>query len=256
MYKFANGISVIKVKCSDIIIDRGYQRDLDEARAKRMAASFNIGLFGVPVVSARSNGSIAALDGQHRITARIWAGKGEDEILVEAHSGLTLKQEAELFLRLNGGRTAVRNRDKWRARLVAREPVAIEMTAIAEKNGVRFSLSANSKYCISALNKAERVHRQFKTLNDTLSLLIALGDGDTQWLSGEMMVAVGSFLHKYGKIIDRDILMVVLAKNSPGVLTSRIRSKSDLIKSHYESVAQAVIAEIYNAKVKGKNRLK
>lgn len=256
MQKLEPGTKLIKVKVSSVIIDREYQRDLDEARAKRMADNFNVGLFGVPVVSVRPSGVVAALDGQHRINARILAGKKDDEIVVEAHYGLTLKQEAELFLRLNGGRTAVHTWDKWRARLVAREPIATEMTLIAEANRVRFSLSTATKFCVSALNRAERVHRKFRTLSETFALLVALGEGDNQWLSGDMIIAVGSFLHKHAKGANRDILMVVLSKNPPGILTSRIRAQSDLAKIHFEDASRIVIADIYNAKAKGKNRLK
>lgn len=255
MNKFALRVEFTEVRVSSIIIDREYQRDLDEARAKRMSAKFDDGLFGVPVVSVRPGGVIAALDGQHRITARMMAGRKDDLILVEAHYGLTIKQEAELFLRLNGGRTAVHTWDKWRARLVAREPVAMEITAIAEANGTKLALST-SKFCICALNKAERVHKKFHTLNDTLSLLVALGEGDAQWLSGDMMIAVGSFLHKHGKNVDRNILMTVLSKTAPAILTSRIRGKADVVAIHFEEMSKIVIAELYNAKAKGKNRLK
>ncbi len=256
MNKLAVEVSFIKARMSDIIIDRTYQRNLDEARAKRMSVNFANGLFGVPVVSSRPDGVLAALDGQHRLTAGVWAGKGDDKVLVEAHHGLTIKQEAELFLRLNGGRTAVHTWDKWRARLVAREPVAMEMTAIAEETKTRFSLSTQTKFCISALAKAERVHRKFRTLGETISLLIAVGEGDTQWLSGDMMVAVGAFLNKHGKHADRDTLLVVLAKNAPGILTARIRGQSELAHIHFEDASKIVIADIYNAKTKGKNKLK
>lgn len=255
MNKFALRVEFIEVKASAIIIDREYQRDLDEARAKRMAANFDAGLFGVPVVAVRPGNVIAALDGQHRITARIWAGKGDDEVLVEAHYGLTLKQEAELFLRLNGGRTAVHTWDKWRARLVAREPTAVEMTTIAQDNGVRFALSTSS-FCVCALNRAERVHKKFRTLNETLSLLVSLGEGDAQWLSGDMLQAVGAFLHKHGKNADRETLMAVLSKTAPAILTSRIRGKADVVGIHFEEMSKIVIADLYNAKAKGKNRLK
>lgn len=256
MQKLEPGTKLIKVRVSSIIIDREYQRELDEARARRMADNFNVGLFGVPVVSARQGNVYAALDGQHRIHARILAGRKDDEIIVEAHSGLTLKHEAELFLRLNGGRTAIHAWDKWRARLVAREPIATEMTLIAEANRVRFSISTTTKFCISALNRAERVHRKFRTLGETFSFLVALGEGENQWLSGDMLIAVGSFLHKYGKSVKRDILMMVLSKSPPGILTSQIRGQSDMAKMHFEDASRIVIFNNYNARAKGKNRLK
>jgi hypothetical protein len=252
----SDGDTFINVKASDIIIDRNYQRNLDELRAKRMAENFNVDLFGVPVVSVRAGGIIAALDGQHRITARIMAGRKDDDVLVEAHYGLSIKQEAEFFLRLNGGRTAVHTWDKWRARLVAREPIAMDMSAIAAEHGIRFALSTNTKFCVSALNRAERVHKKFRTLNETLGFLVALGEGDPQWLSGDMIVALGSFLHKYGKSAARELIMVVLSKNAPGILTAKIRGQSLLMNLLFEDASKIVIADLYNAKAKGKNRLK
>lgn len=255
MHRVSGDVSFLKVKCSSVIIDREYQRDLDEARAKRMSENLNVALFGVPVVSIREDNNVAALDGQHRITARRMAGRGDDEILVEAHRGLTKKQEAELFLRLNGGRTAVRSWDKWRARLVAREPTAIEMTTIAASLGVKF-YKAPSTYTVCAVEKAERVHRKFHTLEDTLRVVVEVGDGSSQWLSGDVLVAIGSFLCKYTKAANREILRVVLSKFNPAVFTGRIKAKADAMGEHYERTSVLVIRDLYNAKVKGKNRLK
>jgi len=111
-----------KIKPSKLIIDNRYQRDLDEPRAMHLAETFDESLLGTIVISQRKNGEYYVLDGQHRVTASQIADRGDIPIQCEVHSGLTLAQESKMFLDLNGGRKYVRIYDKFRARIMSREP--------------------------------------------------------------------------------------------------------------------------------------
>ena len=110
-----------KLVIDSIGVDPAYQRDFDEKRAKAMAKDLDWARFGVPVVSRRGDGKVVVIDAQHRLAAARFAGEGKRSTLCEIHSGLDKRREAELFLKLNGGRKAIRVFDRYKARMVARE---------------------------------------------------------------------------------------------------------------------------------------
>jgi ParB-like nuclease domain len=78
------------------------QRDLNQARVAKLAASFDLEQIGPPVVSHR-DGWYYLIDGQHRIEAlKLWFGSWEgQQVQCWCYEGLTEAQEAGLFLTLN-----------------------------------------------------------------------------------------------------------------------------------------------------------
>lgn len=135
----------IKVRVKDITLDARYQRDLDQKRAASMAKSIDLARIGVPVAVRRKDGKLVVVDGQHRVSALMQAGMGAEQILVEIHEGLTLQEEATLFLKLNDGRKAVGAYDKFRAELVAKDTTALEIERILASVGLRLARAPGSK---------------------------------------------------------------------------------------------------------------
>jgi hypothetical protein len=76
------------------------QREINQARVDRLAATFDIEQIGVPTVSERA-GSFYIIDGQHRIEALREIGWGDQQIQCWTYTGLSEQDEAEMFLKLN-----------------------------------------------------------------------------------------------------------------------------------------------------------
>src|SRR5690349_10802536 len=127
-----------KISPKNVQLDSRYQRDLDEKRANGMASAIVDDLLGVPVLSRRKSGTVIAIDGQHRITSLQKAGRNEP-ILCQVHEGLSLQEEADLFLKLNGQRVAVGKYDKFKASIVAKDPQALSIEKIVSDAGLRIT---------------------------------------------------------------------------------------------------------------------
>jgi hypothetical protein len=232
----------VKLRPSETTTDHEYQRGLDEKRVKAMAEDYQPALIGVPVVSKRSDGSIIRIDGQHRIAAAIAAGHGETPILVELHDGLAVRDEAELFLRLNGGRKAVKALDRFKARVVAREPIALEILGVLKQANCRV-VQAPTKFGVMAIDAVESAYHR-GNLPTTMNVLV-------NWLSGEpdafnkgLIRGVSTFLDTY-KEADALHLASKLRRIPPAKVIDRLDRERKTFGSTTEA-ARYVFFDIYN----------
>jgi hypothetical protein len=212
-----------------------------------MAESFTWDLFGVPVLSLRADGSYLQLDGQHRLKAAVMAGQGETPVLCEVHEGLSPRQEAELFLRLNGGRSAVRVYDKFRARVVAKEPIAIQITATLKEQGLKV-VKAQQKKGVCAIQAIEHTfHRG--NLAATLQVLTEWADGDPSAYEGPLVKAVSAFLTEYPEVNLKDIANR-LQNHAPNKVIAKLRQTIGGMDFKPDEAACIVLRDIYNERRK------
>lgn len=242
----------IKIKPSDTTVDPEYQRDFEEARAKAMGKAFEWDLFGVPVLSKRADGRLVRIDGQHRMQSAIIAGHGAVPVLCEVHEGLSISEEAALFLRLNGGRSAIRVLDKFKARVVAKESVAVDITAILKSIGLRVVKSQQRKG-VMAIKAIETVYH-IGNLRETMQVLTDWGDGDPATYQDKLVRAVSSFLLEYPGV-DLDEVAARLRKHAPGKVMAKIGYAIESFDLQKHEAACSVLREIYNANRPQKKRL-
>lgn len=128
-----NTKNIQSVEIEHLRIDPAYQRDYKSKRAEAIGRSWNDDQAQVITVSKRDDGKLYVIDGQHRTHGARIAGKSHLD--AEVHEGLTVEQEAELFDRLNTGRSFVNALERFRARLVYGEPEATEINKIVQEFG-------------------------------------------------------------------------------------------------------------------------
>lgn len=242
----------IKIKPSDTTVDPEYQRDFEEARAKVIAKDFSWDLFGVPVLSKRADGRLVRIDGQHRMASAIIAGHGAVPVLCEVHEGLSVPEEAALFLRLNGARTAVRVLDKFKARVVAKEPVAVDITAILKSLGLKV-VKSSQRRGVQAVKAVETVYH-VGNLRETMYVLTEWGDGEHRTYEDKLVRAVSSFLLEYPSV-DLDEVASRLRKHAPGKVMAKIGYAMESFDLQKHEAACSVLREIYNAGRPQKKRL-
>lgn len=236
-------MKIVKLKPSETTVDHRYQRELDVKRAEHMAAQFSKELIGVPVVSKRADGSYVRIDGQHRLAAAVSAGFGDDPIPMEVFEGLTTQQEAELFLNLNGGRRAVGAIDKYKARIEAREPVALEIYGMLKKHGCRIS-GGRGRGIIAAVSAVESAYHK-GNLDRVIYVLSAWMDRDTAGFEKAFVRGVSLFLSLYPEA-DLDLLVKKLGTATPRQLLTKMKNES--LQSTPTEGSVYVIVEIYNHK--------
>jgi hypothetical protein len=232
----------LKIKPNETTVDHRYQRDLDGRRVDAMASGYNPSLVGVPVISRRGDGTLVRIDGQHRLAANIAAGHGDAAILMELHEELSLREEAELFLRLNGGRKAVGQIDKYRARLEAHEPVALDIQATLKRVGCKISKSLQRGGVMAVQAVEYAYHRG--NLEPTMRVLVAWLDLDPAAFDGALIRAVSAFFTAC-PAAEPMHLANKLSTYAPQKLTARLRREQQL-GSQSAEVARVVLTEIYN----------
>ena len=131
-----------------ILID-AYQRTLNNRRVERIAHNFNHAKLGVPVVSRREDGSFAAIDGQHRLSAMRKLGITTVNCIVL--EGLTREQEADYFRRQNEDVATISTYDLYRAGLYAGDPHYLRIEGVLTKYGYKVGV-VTAPMTINAIN--------------------------------------------------------------------------------------------------------
>jgi hypothetical protein len=131
------------------------QRDLNQARVDRIAASFDLEQLGNPTVNLR-DGTWYIIDGQHRVEALKEIGYGDQQIQCWAYEGLSEQDEAEKFLKLND-QLAVNAFAKFRVGVQANRPDETDIDRVVRAQGLRVSLD-NGDGAIRAVGTLRRVY--------------------------------------------------------------------------------------------------
>jgi hypothetical protein len=241
-----------KVKPNDVKLDASFQREPNVKRVDEMAAAFDPNMVGVPVLSRRADGTMVALDGQHRIAAAKKAGHGEYPLLMEIHHGLSAEEEARLFLKLNEMRLPVPLFDRFKARLVEKDLIATEIEAQLERAGVKLAKSP-AKRTVCAIQAVSRAYQR-GNLEPTLRVLTEWMDGAAAAYDGELVKAVSAFLKEYPKV---NIVEVAtrLRAHLPSNVAVRLRQAKHDRECSADEAACIVLREIFNERRKAINRL-
>lgn len=169
-------VYVTALSVDDIFADPTYQRDLDEPRARKMAAEWNRRAVGVIEVSDRGDTTTppryAVIDGQHR-----WAAARLLDppplLVVNVHEGLDVEQEAKLFDQLNRNRKQTNTWDHWKARRAGGEELVLRIEQVVLRNGLDVDMSPcdGRISCVSTLEKVTKLGG-LDLLHQTLSLIV------------------------------------------------------------------------------------
>lgn len=124
-----------RIPASKLHIDHRVQRDhINLTKLNKMRDEFNQLALGTLVVSERPDGTMVIIDGQHRWTLTRDLSGEDTELDCRVHTGLTLEDEARLFIDLNR-QQAASALDLHKARCTQNEPVAKAITQAAADQG-------------------------------------------------------------------------------------------------------------------------
>lgn len=241
-----------KVSPNETTTDPQYQRDVNESRAAAMAEHFDHALVGVVALSEREDGSLVIIDGQHRWTAAKVAGLGDVKFLAEVHEGLTLEEEARLFLRLNGTRSAVSAYGKFRARVVSKEDAAIAITSIAKKIGLTISTS-KTKNTVAAVEALDAVYKS-GNLDSTLRVAKLWGDGRAEFFDAPLLRGISAFLREYPQASPLE-LAKKLGPHTAEKIKNRMTQTKESIGASAQIAACIVLLGIFNHRKKEREQL-
>lgn len=229
--------TLVELHAKEFSIDLKVQRSLNEDRADAMAKNFQPHALGLLTASKREDGHIYVLDGGHRCSAARKAGY-DGLIATRLFTGLTLKEEADLFLTLNASR-AVQAIDRFKVRVTKGDPAATNINNVLQAYGLHVDWANNDSLgVISAIGTLEKVYSgagirepgEYPELVDKVirTLHRAYGDkSDRSTYSRVMLEGLGIFIATFGSQIDYERLVFVLQGTVPRQIAVQTRAMRD-----------------------------
>jgi uncharacterized protein DUF6551 len=196
-------------------VDPHVQRKLNESRVARIAADFHEGALGAFIVSERTSSTAdpgqkvryVVLDGQTRLAAlRKFTGTEETRmpVLCQVYRGLTVQEEAEIFI-LHNDRAAVRRIDLFRLALVAGHEWAVELNRVVARHGYEANDAASRDTRFTAITTAQRIIKLpdgMSALDQAFELIARSWGKRDGAASAEAVDGFGLLFHRHGSAVD------------------------------------------------------
>ena len=254
----AGTVEVKQVALKDLKVDPSYQRNPTQKRVDGIAADFNPVMAGTLVVNRR-NGTkkLHVIDGNHRVRAMKKCGIKEWSALVT--TGLSAKGEARIWRLCNSNRTPATVYERFRARLVERDPVAVDIERIVTKHGMdlllykeRGNREPNDLACIAALETIYKKKNGPQVLDRTLGVLSGawLGDTSMHWCGHRLVRGVASALSVARWKIDDERLIGLLKTQDATRVDSQIGTLAKLDNMLIAYAGREIIRRIYNKNIR------
>ncbi len=142
------------VATGELQLDMSYQRQPRPGRIKNLIADYDPLAAGTLIVSARADGTLYVIDGQHRLLAARALQQPRAQLPAFVVYGLTPADEAMLFQYYNHNRVAVRAHERFHALLQQRDPIAMTVKAVVEASEFHLStLSASGRGALMCYNE-------------------------------------------------------------------------------------------------------
>ena len=249
--------SLKDMKVTEFSVDPSVQRQLNEPRVHKLAKEFNPQMLGLFTASKRLDGRSYILDGMHRMAAARQV-QYDGYVATRLYEGLTLAEEARLFLDLNDTRK-VNALDKFLVRATMGDPAAIAMKGALERVGLRVS-GQHSGGMFAAIVSLERVYSGFMShaaeprldlVEAVLTILTrAYTKDERAAFQANTVQGIGLILQVFGKRVDPDDLVAALRSIPADQLAIRGRSTRDMEGGTGAQGVAKVILSHYN---KGKS---
>lgn len=255
-----SSIEVIDV--NDLEVDPAIQRPLDMNKVRRLFKEFTPVGVGTLAVSRRSKPTRnIVLDGQHRLEVlRLKLQEdGPKAIRCEVFEGLTIEQEAALFLTLNNT-TKPRAVDKFRIAVTAGDPTAVAVQKLLDSYGLVLATYPRNGN-ISAVDVMRRIYVKSEkkgfepnTLQLTLLTLERAWEGSEYSLKGIMLDAVAAMYDEYGDLLNVQEFISRLRDHKPRDLVYDGQHHAAVKKVKPAMGLAEVLVGVYNVDARGRRR--
>jgi hypothetical protein len=242
-----------EIAVSDLDTDSRIQRPLDPNKVGTMVKNFNPDAVGTITVSRRKDRSNIIVDGQHRVEVvrRVTGAMGS--VYCRVFTGLTLLQEAMMFLALNNT-TKPRYVDKYKVRVTAGDEVAIAINEIVKPYGfaVTGTVGNGNINAVAALERVYKLSQEIEADPNLVQLTVLVINSawgqDRHGVQGPIMEGIGRFLGEYGSSIELDRLIDVLKnwRGGPEGLTVQMRTWKSAKKVRAPMAVADIITDAYN----------
>lgn len=248
------------ISVSDLDVDREVQRDhFDLRKVERMKRNFNPAALGVITVSRRNAVTNIVIDGMHRTQTVRELTDGAGKVLCHVFTGLTRKEEAQMFLDLNAG-TQPTLIDKYKKRILTEDPVAVGIHELLKSYGFTVDNNNQDGY-ISAVGAMERIYVKSETMEAEPNLLqLVLISVTHAWgnsrdgVVASILEGLGAFFAVHGSNVNLDRFKNKLEtyKGGPLGLIKDARSLAAIRKGKVSMAVAELLTDEYNKGAKSR----
>lgn len=246
--------TVEELKVGDLQVDRRVQREALKPRTiEGIKAKFNPDALGVIHVSRRTDRGLYIIDGWHRTEAVRQLTDNQGTMTSHVYEGLTVPEEALMFLDLNAGRQP-NVMDKFKVRLAAEDEAAVAIDTMARAYGWVVSPTPGAGN-IQAVQTLERIYNLSLKLGAepnlvqlVLMIITRAWGTERDGVQAVLMEGIARLVAVHGSRINVDRLIDKL-KNFKGGPSTLHRSASESARHRGLKVPMAVadiITEAYN----------
>lgn len=245
-----------KVVASDIFIPEEYQRIFDQARAEGIAMRFKWSRFQAPHVNQRPDGTLVAVDGQHRIWAAQRCFGADVEVPVNLTHVETTVEEAGDFDAENTERRSLNYNAAFRARIHARDSDSLQVLLLLKEVGMRPLWPGETRGTEATVTACRTVEYMIKqggasSARAVLSILRDVGGTDSDWYRDFILAGMWQFLLRYDGYLRRDRLVEVLKKQADShALDGLTAEHKNSINSSNGAAACGALHYLYNFRMK------
>lgn len=245
------------IPVSRLEIDRRVQRQgLNRAKVQRMVKHYNKAAVGIIHVSRRKDRSEIILDGQHRHEATRIVTDNQGEMECHVYTGLTLAQEAQMFLDLNDT-TQPPIIDKFRVLLHTEGDegdAARDISEILGAYGWTISNVAAPGH-VNAVKIVQRIYELSKKtgaepnlIQATILTVSRAWGNDRLGVQGPVFEGVARLHARDGSKIDMDHLIDVLKsyRGGPMSLIAEAQQMAAIRKGRVAMAVSEILVEAYN----------
>lgn len=252
--------TTIKVHHSALVFDRDYQRAIDPNRVRKLIEEFRSNGLGTLTVSMRDDGRRVVIDGQHRITAVRNVGY-EGKLPCQQYTGLTLADEAAMFLLLNNSKP-MQAIEKFRARVIAKDEKATAINVVLHTYGWTVKQGGDVGYfgAVAAIEKVydgagiTKGETRTDLLHAVVSVITAAWQRNSHGAHNVIVSGLGQFYARHGKDIDSAKVVSELSKMTPHQLVGKANALKDARGGTVSSALAEVVTGLHN-KGRRTNRL-
>lgn len=211
-YVFPAEYTEENLRVSELETDPKVQRPLDLRKVEKMVREFDWRAIGTATVSRRRtpNGTLRAtviVDGQHRWRTVQEVTDNEGRLPCRIFEGLTLAQEAEMFLALNNT-TKPRLLDKFHVRNTAEDQAAMEISRLLKSYGWTVGTQAGNGV-VQAVAAVERIYTLSNKLEAepnlvqaTIMVVTKAWGNDRHGVNGALFEGIGKLIAEYSSKLD------------------------------------------------------
>lgn len=240
---------VTALSVTEIFADHDYQRPLDLRRARGIAEGWERSLSGIIEVSDRGPDSkprYAVIDGQHR-----WAAarlRDPAAVLVaNVHTGLTARDEANLFYQIDAKRTRLTGWDRWNARRGAGDPAVLMVEDIVETAGLRIDPAPQDGNirCVATCEKVVKLGGR-PLLESTVNVIKEVWGTRTDAYDACLVEGIAMVLWHFGTDVDVERLGDALVEVPPRQFKANTSALRGIERGTLGKLAALVIISSYN----------